>query len=152
MSADGSGVGSGVGSAGRSAVTIVWMMLCESAFRDATDRINLLGVATHMPVLSLPLVLHEHVLVARLSERWAGPDLDVGFGVVTPGGLWIAPQAADTSMVDLAGEYLIVTLRSLPLREEGVHRFELALGNGAEAAVEIPVWVCQPATQSTRVH
>ena len=39
----------------------------------------------------------------------------------------------------MAHEYVIATLRELPLTEEGVHRFQIALKGQAVASVDIPV-------------
>lgn len=91
-------------------------------------------------------------MVARLSPHGKREELDVAFGVVTPAGLWVTPGDDDAASVVVSGEYLIISLRSLPLRDEGVHRFEVSLGNGSTASVEIPVWLCQSASEPLRVH
>lgn len=137
---------------GSSVTTISWVVLCESISRDRFDRISLLGVASHMPVPSLPLVLNEHMVVARLSHVGRADALDVAFGVSTPAGLWVTPDAEDAATVAIAGEYVLIRLHSLPLREEGVHRFEVGLSNGAAASVDVPVWLCEPDNRRQPVH
>ncbi len=132
-------------------MTIAWVVLCESTRTDQMNRMSLLGIASHMPVPSLPLVLTEHVVVARLSHQGEREELDVAFGVVTPAGLWVTPEDDNAASVAISGEYLIITLRSLPIRDEGIHRFEVGLGNGSSASVDISVWLCQP-SRELRVH
>lgn len=132
-------------------ITIAWAVLCEAISRDENNRLSLFGVASDLPVPSLPLVLTEHLIVARLSNS-DGNELDVTFGVTTPAGLWVTPIDEEAASVDVSGEYLVITLRSLPLRDEGVHRFEVGLSNGSMASVEIPVWLCAPRDVSPRVH
>src|SRR5262245_52616349 len=127
-----------------SMVTIEWVVLCESIYRDQTDRMSLLGIASHLPVPTLPLLLTEHMIVARLSKHGTPEELDVGFGIVTPGGLWVTALDDDAVSVAVSGEYLIITLRALPLRDPGTHRFEVRLSNGSAGSVDIPVWLCQP--------
>jgi hypothetical protein len=52
----------------------------------------------------------------------------------------------------MVGDFVIITLRSLPLREEGLHRFEVGLDNGSSARVDIPVWLCAPPEERAHVH
>ena len=86
--------------------------------------------------------------MARLSRDHEYDDLNVTFGIVTPDGLWITPTADQAAHVAMSGEYLIIRLQELPLREEGIHRFEVGLSNGSMASLDIPVWLCdQPAEQ-----
>jgi hypothetical protein len=49
-------------------LSISRVVLCESALRDESDRMSLFGIAAHLPVPSLPLVLVEHLVVARLTR------------------------------------------------------------------------------------
>jgi hypothetical protein len=131
---------------------IAWVVLCESMFRDETDRLCLLGIADHLPVPSLPLVLVDHLVVAKLTHG-SGPEaLGVSFGVMTPGGCWVSPSSDATAVVSMSGNYLIVGLRTLPLREEGVHTFEVSLSSGATASVDIPVWLCSTQQPHAQLH
>lgn len=134
------------------AASVAWVVLCESVARDETGRLSLIGIASHLPVPSLPLLLNEHLVVARLADLEAGEALDVSFGIATPAGMWITPAADDAATLEMIGEFVIITLRSLPLREEGLHRFEVGIGNGSTAKVEVPVWLCTPRREQPHVH
>jgi len=139
--------------AGTPEATVDWVVVCESIGRDnATGRLSLIGLASHLPVPSLPLLLNEHRVVARLAHLQAGQSVDVSFGIVTPAGLWITPAADDAAELEMVGEFVVITLRSLPLREEGIHRFEVSLANGSAASVEVAVWLCSPRQEHPHVH
>lgn len=132
--------------------SVDWVVLCESVTRDDKGRLSLVGIASHLPVPSLPLVLVEHTIVARLGHIERRQALDVSFGMVTPGGCWVAPSDDDAATLEVAGEFVIITLRSLPLRSEGIHRFEVGLGNGSAASVDVPVWLCAPRHEPAQLH
>lgn len=133
------------------ATSVAWVVLCESVARDETGRLSLFGIASHLPVPSLPLLLMEHRVVARLAHLDASQPIDVSFGIVTPSGHWLAPSD-DAATLEVSGEFIIITLRSLPLREEGVHRLEVGLGNGSAASVDIPVWLCASSRDPIQFH
>lgn len=136
----------------RAATSVAWVVLCEAVARDETRRLSLIGIASHLPVPSLPMVLNEHTIVARLALSGRREQIDVSFGVRTPSGSWITPAADDAMSIEVSGEYVIITLRSLPLRSEGIHSFAVCLDNGSSASVDVPVWVCVPSEEDARVH
>jgi hypothetical protein len=41
----------------------------------------------------------------------------------------------------MAGQYVLVTLRGLPLTEEGVYRFQILLNSRSVTSIDIPVQV-----------
>lgn len=61
----------------RHATSVAWVVLCESVARDETGRLSLFGIASHLPVPSLPLLLMEHRVVARLAHLDARQPIDV---------------------------------------------------------------------------
>jgi hypothetical protein len=131
---------------------VEWVVLCESVARDDTGRLSLIGIASDLPVPSLPLLLVDHLVVARLTRLRAGQTAHVSFGIVTPAGIGITPAADGTASLDMVGDFVIITLRSLPLREEGLHRFEVSLDNGSSATVDVPVWLCAPREERSSIH
>jgi hypothetical protein len=118
---------------------IEWAQLCELAFLDRCDRLCLVGVTIRFPVPSLPLVVRHLMIAARVIDVLPAEEIDVGVAVRTPSGLCIAPNAPDGYEVGIAGEHVLITLRDLPLTEEGLHRFEVSLGAQEPVALEIPV-------------
>ena len=121
------------------AASITWVVLCESIFRDQNNRMSLLGVASDLPVPSLPLVLAEHLVVARVSRTPEPQELDVMFGVVTPAGLWVTP-IDEAATVAVSGDFLII--RCGPWLRDEASIAEVALWEWSSASVEAPVRVC----------
>jgi hypothetical protein len=109
----------------------------------------MIGVATHFQVASLPLAICQIMMVARIIDARPGDEMEVGVAIATPRGLWTHPGPAGYQM-EQAGEYLLVTLREVPLTEAGAHRFALALGR-QEVVVEVPV-VVTSAAERRGVH
>jgi hypothetical protein len=134
----------------RSAIArIEWALLCDRAFLDRHERVSVIGVATHFPVPSLPLVIHKIRMVAKVIGVRPGDTIEVGVAMSTPRGEWTQPMPSGFD-VEQAGEYLFVTLHEVPLAEAGTHRFALGLGQH-EVIVEIPVTVISRPTR-IRVH
>ena len=52
---------------------------------------------------------------------------------------WVATRNADCVTVEMAHEYVLVTLRELPLQQEGVYKFQIALNGVLVASVDVPV-------------
>jgi uncharacterized protein DUF6941 len=121
------------------AARIEWALLCDRAFLDRHERVSVIGVTTHFPVSSLPLVIHKIMMVAKLVDVRPGDRVEVGVAMSTPRGEWTQPMPAAFD-VEQAGEYLFVTLHEVPLAEAGTHRFALGLGQ-QEVVVEVPVTV-----------
>lgn len=45
---------------------------------------------------------------------------------VTPSGALTTANSTDCIVVEMAQEYVLITLRGIPLKEEGVYRFRIA--------------------------
>ena len=120
---------------------IEWAQLCELAFLDRCDRLCVVGVTNRFPVPSLPLAVHQVMIAARVVEAKPGEEFDVNLAVQAPNGLWTAPNGPSGYAVAIAGEYVLITLRDLPLSDEGIYRFELSLDSGHPATLEIPVFL-----------
>jgi len=131
---------------------IEWMVLCESAFFDETGRLCLVGIAKDFPLPSMPLLLHQHVPVARIGKIRNGEDLALSFMLRSPSSQWINSESSDAISVRVFQDYLLMTLRNLPLREEGIYRFELSMNDQPAAAIEIPVWLVPNRSNSVNVH
>jgi hypothetical protein len=61
--------------------------------------------------------------------------------VATPSGLWTSPNDPHGYEVGIAGEYVLITLRNLPLHHEGIDRFEVSVDAGAPVALEVPAFL-----------
>jgi hypothetical protein len=99
----------------------------------------MIGVTSHFPVPSLPLAVTQIMIAARVVDVRIGEEFEVGLSVATPSGLWTAPTDRDGYEVAIAGEYVLITLRNLPLHQEGIYRFELSLDAEDPVFLHIPV-------------
>jgi hypothetical protein len=122
-------------------IAIDWLQLCELAFFDKTNRLCLIGIARHLPVPKVPLVLTQHMLVAHLVRDQRDEAIDLSLGLLTPSARWITPDGADAVSVEIVDDYVLITLKSLPLREEGLYRFDLSMNDELAASLDMPVWV-----------
>jgi hypothetical protein len=78
------------------------------------------------------------MLVGRLTDIEPVEEIGVSVGVVMPSGAWSTRHSGHI-VIEMAGEYVLVTLRDIPLSEEGVHRFCLALSGQTPVFVDVPV-------------
>ena len=121
--------------------SIEWARLCETAFLDRHDRLCLIGVATHFPVPSLPLAVNQLMIAAHMVDVRPDDEFDVGVSVTTPNGLCVTPDESDGFDVEVAGEYVLITLRQMPLTAEGVYRFLVSVGAAPPVTLDIPVLI-----------
>ena len=125
---------------------VEWMVACELAYFDRHGRMCMVGVMTDLRLPSVPLQMRQMTLVARLADRRPGSALNVGFAVATPDGQWIGPSADDDIHIEVAFEYILITVRDLPFRMEGMYQFGLHLDSDQFVTVDIPVLVVAPST------
>jgi hypothetical protein len=117
---------------------IEWAALCDLAFFDRQDRLCIIGMFRQLPVPSLPLALSQVMLVAKLTDIRPVEELSISIGVVAPSGRSPAPSRSDGIVIEMAREYVLATLRDVPIFEEGVYRFQIALGGQALVSVDLP--------------
>ena len=126
---------------------IDWAQLCELAFLDNCDRLCTIGITNRFPVPSLPVAVNQIMIAARVVDVRPGEEFEVGLSVATPSGLWTAPNDPDGYDVGIAGEYVLITLRNLPLHLEGLYRFEVSLDAGIPFCTSrFPCSSCQDRT------
>lgn len=118
---------------------IDWALLCDLAFFDRQDRLCIVGIVRKLPTPRLPLAISQVMLVAHLADIRPIEEVEISVAVVTPSGTLTTPRSSDCVAVEMAHEYVLVTLRDLPLKEEGVYRFQVALKGQPVASVDIPV-------------
>jgi hypothetical protein len=124
---------------------------CELAFFDRQDRLCLIGVTTRLPVPRLPLAINQLMLVARLTHLRTVEELEVRVEVLTPNGMLSSPTEPGCITIDLSGEYVLVTLRGVPILQEGVYGFQVSLAGQLAVGVNIPVLMVG-ATSQLEVH
>jgi hypothetical protein len=119
--------------------SIEWTRLCEVAFLDRCDRLCLIGVITHFPVPSLPIAVTQFMIAVHVVGVPPDDELEVGVSVTTPTGLSVTPDGPDGFHVEVAGEYVLITLRQMPLTAEGIYRFLVSVGAETSTPLDIPV-------------
>jgi hypothetical protein len=119
---------------------IDWAQLCELAFLDDRGRLCLIGVTTHLPVPSLPIAVRQLMIAARVVNVRHGDELDVVVSILTPRGLLAQPETHGALDVAVAGgEFLLITLRDVPLTDEGIYRVLVSIGDGEPTTFALPV-------------
>jgi hypothetical protein len=81
------------------------------------------------------------VLVARIVDVQPVDEVEVAVGIIPPGGLSTPRTGCSSLVIEMAGQYVLVTLRGLPLTEEGVYRFQILLNNRSVASIDIRVQI-----------
>jgi len=118
---------------------IDWALVCDLAFFDRQDRLCIVGIVQKLSTADLPIAIGQVMLVAHLTDIQPVDEVEISVAVVTPSGLFTTPRSSDCVAVEVAHEYVLVVLRELPLHEEGIYKFQLALQGGFVASVDVPV-------------
>jgi hypothetical protein len=84
----------------------------------------------------LPLAIGQMMLVARLTDLRLVEEIGISVAVVRPDGAIIF---SDDCVIEMVHEYVLVTVRSVPLEEEGLYRFRIALTSQAPVYIDGPV-------------
>src|SRR5262245_315177 len=117
---------------------IEWAHLCELALIDKCDRLCMIGVTTRLPVPSLPLSVRQLMIAARMVDVQLCDNFSVAVTVSTPSQR-LAPVHSDGFDVSIANEYILITLRDVPLPEEGLYRFEVSVGDNEPVILDVKV-------------
>jgi len=80
-----------------------WAVFCDLAFMDRLGRLCVIGVTRDFFVPTLPIALHQVMLVARLTDIPSVDTIGVGVFVVSPSGVFAQPKTADSIIIELAG-------------------------------------------------
>ena len=120
-------------------VRIDWAQLCEMAFLDDCDRLCMIGVITRFPAPQLPIAMRQVVIVVRIAELPTEETFGIGVSMLTPCGVSLTPPRTEGVDIAVTPEYIFITLRDIPLAEEGMHRFTVTVGEGEPVSIEVPV-------------
>src|SRR5215471_5689881 len=120
-------------------IRIDWAQLCEMAFLDNCDRLCMIGVMTRFPAPTLPIAMRQLMIVVRIADVQSKESFGVGVLMVTPSGLSLSPRHTDGFDITVTAEYIFITLRDIPLKEEGMYRFSVAVGKGDPVSIDVPV-------------
>lgn len=132
--------------------TVDWAVTCDLAYFDAADRLCMFGIDTSGPMRTLSVGLHRLAIAVHFKDRDPNDEPGLALFVTAPHGEWQAADAARDFCVDSRGEYLLVELPSVPLRDEGIYRFELACGTREPTVCEVRVLVHSGRPARVHVH
>lgn len=131
---------------------ITSLTACELAFLDRQDRLCLIGITTHLPVPRLPLAMNQLMLVAQLGDLQPVEEFGVSVEIVLPNGLFSSPGESGCISIEMAGRCVMVTLRDVPLPQEGIYRFEVGLTGQKPSVLAIPVLLAGAPPSTAGVH
>ncbi len=131
---------------------IDWAVLCELAFLDRRDRLCMIGVTTQLAVPHLPAVVNQLMIVARLAGLQRVEEIQIAAAVVTPRDKWATPVDDGGLTIEMAREHVLVTLRGIPLKEEGTYTFRLLVSGLPPVDIGVPVTVAGTRTAPARLH
>jgi hypothetical protein len=120
-------------------IRIDWAQICEMAFLDDCDRLCMIGVMTRFPAPQLPIAMRQVMIVVRIAEVQGEESLGIGVSMLTPCGVSLAPPRGAGFDISLTAEYIFITLRDIPLAEEGLHRFTVTVGKSDPMSIDVPV-------------
>jgi len=120
-------------------ILIDWAQLCQMAFLDDCDRLCMIGVMTRFPAPQLPVAMRQVVIVVRIADVEAEESFSIGVSMSTPSGVLLTPTHTDGFDITVTAEYIFITLRDIPFKEEGMHRFSVAVGEGDPVSIDVPV-------------
>jgi hypothetical protein len=118
---------------------VKWAQLCEMAFFDDSERLCMIGIMNRFITPVLPTAVRQIMIVVYTAAADVEETFDIEVSIVTPGGVALVPNHTDGFGVAVSGEYVLLTFRDLPLKEEGVHRFTVSVGEGGPVIVDVPV-------------
>jgi hypothetical protein len=120
-------------------IRIDWVQLCETAFLDDCDRLCMIGIMTRFPAPQLPIAMRQIMIVVRIAGVEKEETFAIGVSMVTPDGVSLTPQRSDGFDIAIKADYIFITLRDIPLDDEGTHRFTVTVGKGDPVFIDIPV-------------
>jgi uncharacterized protein DUF6941 len=126
---------------------IDWTVLCDLAFFDRQDRLCIVGIVRALPTPGLPVCIKQIMLVAHLTDLQQSEEIEVAVSIATPSGLVSTARDPECVVMEVAFEYILVTLRDIPLTEEGIYQFRLALSGESMVSVSIPVLASEVASR-----
>ena len=121
-------------------VRIGWTQLCEMAFLDDCDRLCMIGVMTRLAAPALPIAMRQLMVVIRVADMQESETFSIGVSLLTPSGVSLTPPRHEDGFdIAVTAEYIFITLRDIPLAEEGIHRFAVSVGEAGPGFIDVPV-------------
>lgn len=131
---------------------IDWAVLCELAFLDRQERLCVIGITTELPVPRLPLVINQLMIVAKLTDLRPVEEIQIAAAVITPRAMWATPADDHGLTIEMVRQHVLVTLRGIPLSEEGIHTFRLLVSGSPPVSIGVPVTVIGTEAPLTHLH
>jgi hypothetical protein len=117
---------------------VEWAQLCELAFLDDCDRLCMIGIMARFRAPELPIAMRQVMIVVRIAGVQAEESFGIGVSMATPSGVSLTPKHEDVDIA-MTADYVFITLRDIPLAEEGMHRFTVAVSKSDLVLIDVPV-------------
>jgi hypothetical protein len=132
-------------------IRIEWAQLSEMAFLDDCDRLCMIGIMARFTVPELPITMRQLMIVIRIDGVEAVESFGIGVSMLTPSGMSLTPNHEDIDIA-VTADYILITLRDIPLADEGMHRFAVAAGKGNLALIDVPVRLVANRAEAAKAH
>ena len=99
----------------------------------------MIGVTTHLAVPRLPILVNRLTIVARLADLRPNEEVQIAAAIITPGDVWATPADDDGLTIEMVREHVLVTLRGIPIHEEGTYIFRLLVSGLPPVSIGVPV-------------
>ncbi len=117
-----------------------WALLCDHAYFDSSDRLCMLGVMRQLRTTGLPETMTRLVIVAKVTKLRVIEQFDVSVAILSPSGfLLAADHDSDAMTIDLIQDFVIVTIRGMPITESGSYTFRLQIEEQPTWDIDLPV-------------
>jgi hypothetical protein len=80
----------------------------------------MIGIVKRLPTPQLPLAINQMMLVAHLTDVRTVEKFEIAVSIMTPSGLLTSAAGSGCVVIEIAHDYVLVTLRDIPLNEEGL--------------------------------
>jgi hypothetical protein len=132
-------------------IRIEWVQLCEMAFLDDCDRLCVIGIMARFHAPQLPIAMRQLMIVVRIAGVQAEESFGIGVSMLTPSAVSLTPKPEDVDIA-LTADYILITLRDIPLAEEGTHRFTVTVGKGDPVSIDVPVRLVVNRAEAANAH
>jgi hypothetical protein len=95
--------------------------------------------------------MRQLMIVVRIGRVQAEESFGIGVSLSTPSGVSLTPKHEEMDIA-LTADYIFVTLRDIPLTEEGMHRFTVGVGKGDPVSIDVHVRLVSKRAETDDAH
>jgi hypothetical protein len=119
-----------------------WAFICFRAFFDDDHQLFVERLVRRFNVPKLGIAFTEFTIVTVLKTRpREGENVNINLDILTPSGTHCNPQDPNAVRIECGNDFLLLTLKEMPILEEGTYRFNIRVNGLPLTTVEMPVRV-----------